>query len=393
MDLHKSPPVPFRSRQNNTISILWVSILALLILALSAVYAPAPAGAMQVSTPTVAPAATIPAPAAYPPLPVLPVPVAVQVDPKTTAYLVLDLTSTICAPRASCVSSLPAAAALLKKAREAQALVVYSDTGGNSAVLSEVAAAANDPKVSGGADKFFQTNLDDLLKSKGIKTAVMVGSAANGAILYTAFAANLRGYTVVVAEDGISSSEAFAVLLTRYQLLNQPGMSNPSNAPLVEGRVTLSRSDLIAFVPGAAGPRPAATTVPVSAQPTAAATGAGLPSAATQPAASASTLGTNVPASAQTCLGCHPYDKVFQGTANYKTFEGYQVNPHVSVDPIKKEQTMPNPHTSGKTIVDCTKCHKPHALPLAQKDMAEPSMDYCYTCHHTTNYQPCSKCH
>lgn len=194
-----------------------------------------------------------PVPTATPPpaaaaVPTIPAPAAVTVDAKTTAYLVLDLTSVICTPRKSCVASLPAAAALLKKAREANVLVVYSDTAtAGSTILPEVAQQPDDPKVTGRADKFFGTNLDDILKGKGIKTTVIVGSAANGAVLYTAFGANLRGYTVVVAEDGISSDDAFAVLLTRYQMLNQPGFTNSDNKPLEPTRVTLSRSNLITF--------------------------------------------------------------------------------------------------------------------------------------------------
>ena len=76
---------------------------------------------------------------------------------------------------------------------------------------------------------------------------MIVGTAANDAVLYTSFGASTRGYTVVVAEDGISAPDDFAVLLTRYQLLNQPGFGNPENEPLRERAVTLSRTDLINF--------------------------------------------------------------------------------------------------------------------------------------------------
>ena len=65
-------------------------------------------------------------------------------------------------------------------------------------------------------------------------------------MLYTAFGANVRGYTVVVATDGISAAP-FPMVLTQYQLLNQPGFANPENTPLAENKVTLSRSDLITF--------------------------------------------------------------------------------------------------------------------------------------------------
>ena len=74
-----------------------------------------------------------------------------------------------------------------------------------------------------------------------------MGTAANGAVLYTAFGACARGLSVVVAEDGISSRDPFATYLARYQLLNQPGFVNAQNVPLQPKAVTLSRSDLISF--------------------------------------------------------------------------------------------------------------------------------------------------
>ena len=97
------------------------------------------------------------------------------------------------------------------------------------------------------ADKFFNTDLDQTLKQHGIQTLVLVGSAANGAILYTSFGANERGYTVVVATDGISSGPEFDTYLAEYQLLNEPGFANAANDPLHANAVTLSRGDLITF--------------------------------------------------------------------------------------------------------------------------------------------------
>jgi nicotinamidase-related amidase len=179
-------------------------------------------------------------------LPTIPAPAPVTLDPATTAFLVLDLNSAVCAPRPSCQATLPPVAAFLDRARQANVFVVYSSTTG-ATTLPELAPRPDDPTVVSRADKFFNTQLDDILRNRGIRTAVIVGSAANGAVLYTSFGANLRGYTVVVAEDGLSAPEDFAVLLTRYQLLNQPGLSNPDNEPLREGAVTLSRTDLISF--------------------------------------------------------------------------------------------------------------------------------------------------
>jgi hypothetical protein len=209
--------------------------------------APAPAPSPSASRPSPPSAPAPRASGAGLDLPRIPAPVPVTLDAKTTAYLVLDMTSTICSPRPACVATLPAAAALLKKARAAHALVVYSDTPTpGSTIRPEVAPRAGDPKVTGRADKFFNTKLASILRSHGIRTVVIVGTAANGAVLYTAFGANLRGYTAVVAEDGISA-DPFVMLYTEYQLLNQPGLANPPNRPLAADRVTLSRSDLITF--------------------------------------------------------------------------------------------------------------------------------------------------
>jgi nicotinamidase-related amidase len=178
----------------------------------------------------------------------VPRPVAVTVDPRTTAYLLLDLTSAVCAPHPSCISSLPAAAGLLAKARAAGATVIYSQTAAaGSEILPQVAPQPGDPVVTARADKFFGTDLDQILSSRGIKTLVVVGTAANGAVLYTTFEANLRGYTVVVAEDGVSADSPFIMHYSLFQLLNEPGFTNTQNTPLTTNAVTLSNSKLVTF--------------------------------------------------------------------------------------------------------------------------------------------------
>lgn len=190
----------------------------------------------------------------------VPAPVAVTIDPAKSAFLVLDLTAATCNPRRTCVASLPAVATLLQRARDAKVLVVYSDTTGNPAIREEVAQRQGEPKVTGRADKFVGTNLDQILKQAGIETVVIVGTAANGAVLYTAFGANVRGYTAVVAEDGISEDDPWVVYATKWQLLKQPGFANAENKPLEKARVTLSRTDLIGF----AAP-PSGTSTPAAA--------------------------------------------------------------------------------------------------------------------------------
>lgn len=186
--------------------------------------------------------------AAEPRIPPIQHRVPVTVDPATTAYLVLDLTAAVCTPNPRCVATLPAAARLLAKARAAGALVVFSKTvNPGDRVLPQVAPRAGEQIVAARANKFFGTELDHILRSHGIKTVVMVGSKTNGAILYTAFAANARGYDVVVAVDGTSSDSDYIQHYSLFQLLNVPGFPNPANAPLAPHAVTLSDTNLITF--------------------------------------------------------------------------------------------------------------------------------------------------
>jgi nicotinamidase-related amidase len=179
--------------------------------------------------------------------PTIPDPVPVELDAATTAYLVLDMVEAVCAPRPACMATVPGVANLLAKAREAGALVVWTTGRTASPPVAGLEQRPDEPTVGAPADKFFGTNLDEILGSHGIRTLVIIGVAANGAPMYTTFGASVRGYTTVVAEDAISADDQFAVFLARYQLLNQPGFDNRENAPLVEGRTTLSRTDLIAF--------------------------------------------------------------------------------------------------------------------------------------------------
>jgi hypothetical protein len=177
-------------------------------------------------------------------IPPIPDPVAISVDRDTTALLLLDFSPTNCPTRPTCVESLPAVAGLLDWARSEGLFVVHS----GAAQLPEVAPLPDEPvMLGGGPDKFLNNNLDDILRERGIQTLIITGTASNGAVLYTSFEAAARGYTVAVVEDCISGTRPFDTILTRYQLLNGPGTANPTNEPLRERAVTLTRSDLISL--------------------------------------------------------------------------------------------------------------------------------------------------
>ena len=225
-----------------------IGLIALIAACTTPAAGPSPtAPAPTAPTATTAPSVTVAA-APTSAVPKIPDPVAVEVPVKGAALLVLDITSVICPPRPTCVTSVPKIAALVKKARDAKVPVIYSQTAtAGSTYVADIAPQAGELSVTGRADKFFGTNLEQILKDKAVDTAVVVGSAANGAVLYTVFGLGLRGITAVVAQDGISGDPEFTETLTRWQLLNEPGFANVNNTPLDKGHVTLSTTDKITF--------------------------------------------------------------------------------------------------------------------------------------------------
>lgn len=149
-------------------------------------------------------------------------------------------------------------------------------------------------------------------------------------------------------------------------------------------------------------PAPAtATSVPTPVPPTATSVPTPVPPTATPkptlppPTATSAPTATPVPdlppVTSDVCLGCHgPYDKVVKASASYVTDKGEKVNPHTTVD--EKELKA---HTTGKGMVECSKCHKSHPQPLVSvKDVAKANVSWCYlNCHHQDNFTPCGSCH
>lgn len=174
---------------------------------------------------------------------------AVCLDPRVTVFLLMDITEPLCTNRPRCVASLPRIAFLLRETRRSGAHVIHT-VGPKlpTVILDEVAPLESEPVVRARADKFFGSELDSLTRQRGATTLLLAGTAANGAVLYTAFGANLRGYTVAVAVDAISADHEVTERYVAWQLLNQPGFRNSRNEPLVSERVTLTRTDLVTFV-------------------------------------------------------------------------------------------------------------------------------------------------
>ena len=160
---------------------------------------------------------------------------AVTVDRATTALLMLDFNHQTCNEqrRPRCVASIPKVKQLLAAARAAKIPVVYSLGGGGTPadLPAELAPTPDEPIVTSGVDKFAKTDLGKILEDKGVKTVIVVGAAAHGAVLYTASDAAMRGLKVIVPVDGMSADNAYAEQYTAWHL---------ANAPIISAAVTLT---------------------------------------------------------------------------------------------------------------------------------------------------------
>jgi nicotinamidase-related amidase len=153
----------------------------------------------------------------------------VTVDPRTTALLVLDIAKQTCSQeqRPRCIAMLPKVKKLLAMARTKGVFIIYTLGAASTPadILPEVAMIGSEPVVTSGPDKFVGTQLDQILKDKGIKTVITVGAAAHGAVLHTAAGSAFRGFNVIVPVDGMASESVYAEQYTAWHLLNAPRLA------------------------------------------------------------------------------------------------------------------------------------------------------------------------
>lgn len=166
----------------------------------------------------------------------------VTLDPKTTALLVLDIVKQTCnnERRPRCVASVAKIQGFLSQARAKGLSVVHSITTAATPadILKEVTPLGGEPIVKAPADKFLGTDLEKILKEKGIKTVVVVGTAAHGAVLNTGSQAAFRGFRVIVPVEGMSAENTYFEQYTAYHLANAPGVGQ---------QVTLTKIDMIKY--------------------------------------------------------------------------------------------------------------------------------------------------
>jgi nicotinamidase-related amidase len=168
----------------------------------------------------------------------------VKLDPRETAFLVMDFTTQTCTRqrRPRCADSVPKVQKLVTEARAKGALIIYSVAVPGSVptdVLKELTPAAGEQVLPPlGPDKFIGSDLEKTLKDKGIKTVVALGTQAQTSVLHTGGEAALRGFKVIVPVDGMSADDLFPELYTAWHLANAARISN---------QVTLTAIDMIGY--------------------------------------------------------------------------------------------------------------------------------------------------
>jgi nicotinamidase-related amidase len=167
-----------------------------------------------------------------------------KIEAKETALLVMDFTSQTCSVerRPRCAVSVAKVAKLISEARSKGATVIYSIAGTGatpSSIVAQLKPAEGETILPPlGPDKFIGSDLEKMLKDKGIKTVVALGTQAQTSVLHTAGAAALRGFNVIVPVDGMSSDDIFPELYTAWHL---------ATASRIGDKMTLTKTDMISY--------------------------------------------------------------------------------------------------------------------------------------------------
>lgn len=166
----------------------------------------------------------------------------VVVDLGTTALLILDIQNQNCnlERRPRCVASIAKIKRLLTEARENGLPVIYSLTSQTSPadIREELVPLEGELVIKSSVDKFHGSELEEILKSKGVQTVIIVGTSAHGAVLHTVTGAAIRGFNVIVPIDGMSADDPYAEQYTTWHLANSPGTRH---------RITLTKFSMLSF--------------------------------------------------------------------------------------------------------------------------------------------------
>ena len=167
---------------------------------------------------------------------------ATTLDARKTALVMMDFDGKSCTSekRSRCFDAIPAVAGLLARARDKQMLVVHYFNANISRDDIVPALAPKSPETAEqkSGDKFFNSNLDALLRSRNIDTVILAGTSANGAVLATAPGAFEHNFKAIVPVDCIPADGVWQEQFSIWEIANGPGFREVS---------TVTRTDMLNF--------------------------------------------------------------------------------------------------------------------------------------------------
>jgi nicotinamidase-related amidase len=162
-----------------------------------------------------------------------PEPQPLELDVKTTSIVVLDFSRRCENPQEVCSKLMLPLAEFLARARQASAPILYTiSAAAKGTPLGEVAAPLkrreSEPVLyPDGFDKFIDGQLKAQLDKWNCRSLIIVGSATNFAVLYTATtAARIFRYDVVRPLDGVNAKRSYEHEYAIHQMTILPASAH-----------------------------------------------------------------------------------------------------------------------------------------------------------------------
>ena len=165
-----------------------------------------------------------------------------RIVPERTALLLVAFDSNVCNSqvRDRCPPAVPKARRLLDAARSAHLLVLHGHNvvTTDADIVPELKPRNDEIVFRTGPDKFHGSELETILRMRGITTVILAGTAGNGAVLFTLTGGVSRGFEFIVPVDVIPADAAYHEQFAVFEM---------ADVMFLHAHTVLTRSDLIEF--------------------------------------------------------------------------------------------------------------------------------------------------
>jgi nicotinamidase-related amidase len=166
-------------------------------------------------------------------MPNKPDPIPITLDPRSTAVVVLDMSTRCHDPKECCSRLLQPLGEFVERVRSFHVPIIFTvSASAKGTVMAEVAPAlrrrTDEPVIYPDAfDKFVGGELLECLNRAGAKTLVVIGSSTNIAVLYTCTtAARVHNFEIVLPLDGVNTRTEYEHEYSIHQFTVLPHDAN-----------------------------------------------------------------------------------------------------------------------------------------------------------------------